>query len=62
MQDNLDRFEQKENQEQSWLNQLPICSVCGEPIQDETYVDIQGMLICNGCVRDYTVVGVDYGR
>lgn len=55
MQDNLDRFEQKEKQEQSWLNQLPICSVCDDPIQDETYVNIQGMLICNGCVGDYTV-------
>ena len=55
MQDNLDRFEQKEKQKQSWLNQLPICSVCGEPIQDETYADLAGMIVCNRCVRDYTI-------
>lgn len=35
-----------------WLESLPICSECGEPIQDDTCYEINGELICPDCLRD----------
>lgn len=39
---------------EQWLQTRPICSVCGERIEDEKAVKIKGAYICMGCVSDNT--------
>ncbi len=36
-----------------WLESLPICSECGEPIQDDMLYDFDGTLICQDCMREH---------
>jgi hypothetical protein len=31
---------------------LPVCGMCGFPIQDETCYVIQGTFFCNQCVKE----------
>lgn len=33
------------------LEKLPVCSECGEPIQDEHCYEINGELICEDCLN-----------
>lgn len=37
-----------------WLSRRPVCSLCGEPIQDEKAVRIKADYICMGCIEDHT--------
>lgn len=50
--DNYDLFEQHEAEQERWLAKLPICSECGEPIQDEDCYEINGELICPDCLKE----------
>ena len=34
------------------LERLPRCSECDKPIQDDYCYEINGELICEGCLRD----------
>ena len=37
--------------EERWLQSLPICSECGEPIQTEECYEINDELICPDCLE-----------
>ncbi len=50
--DNYDRFVQHEAEQEKWLASLPICSECGEHIQDEYCYEINGELICPDCLKE----------
>ena len=34
------------------LEKCPICSECGEYVQDDTYYDINGEVVCIECLND----------
>lgn len=34
---------------EDWLESLPKCSCCKEPIQDEEYIEVDGECYCNEC-------------
>lgn len=38
---------------QQWLDRLPKCACCRQPIQDYDYYEIEGVKICNYCLTDY---------
>lgn len=46
---------QREIDQEAWLNGLPRCSICGQPIQDEYYYEMGDELICESCMDDYKV-------
>lgn len=48
-------FAQWEMYQLEWLNGLPRCSICGQPIQDEYYYEMGDELICESCMDDYKV-------
>lgn len=52
MKDNLDFFREHEEEQEKKLQQLPRCSVCKEPIQDDYYFEIDDEILCEECLRD----------
>lgn len=44
----FDRWEDKRQEEE---DRLPVCEICGEPIQDDFLYDIEGTLICEECLN-----------
>ena len=42
-----------------WLTKRPICSECGEHIQDEYCYSIDGKYICHECLDDEYRVYID---
>lgn len=44
-----------EAQAERWLESLPVCSICGEPIQDEYYYELGDEKICESCMNDFRV-------
>ena len=46
-------FEEWEEKNCRWMESRPICDCCGEPIQEEFYYDIDGEMICDGCLLDF---------
>ena len=51
--DNYSRFEWQEAERERWLAKLPVCSECGEPIQDEFCYEINGEYICDSCMEEH---------
>lgn len=51
--DNYDQFLSNEARKQQWLDSLPKCDHCNEPIQDEKLIDFDGFLICPDCLKSY---------
>lgn len=49
MKDNYDLWEEHDAKQEAWLETLPVCSECGEPIQDEKLIDIDGELYHVAC-------------
>lgn len=45
-------FERYDRKQQSKLAMLPVCSECGEPIQDEYFYLINDENICEQCMKD----------
>lgn len=39
-----------DREQQRKLDRLPKCDICGEPIQDDTFIDYNGEYICEGCL------------
>lgn len=35
------------------MNMLPVCDICKEPIQDESYYSMFGNNICNRCMKGF---------
>lgn len=54
-----DRYEAERQEEE---DKLPICDVCGEPIQDEWVFELDdGTLVCGECLnREYRKPVEDY--
>ena len=46
-------FEKHDAEQERWLQSRPVCSECGEHIQDEELFDIDGDLVCEECLTDY---------
>lgn len=55
MKDNYDFWLEHDHEEQEWLDSLPICDECGEPIQTEHCYNINGNYICKECIERYRV-------
>lgn len=49
--DPLSDFDRYDRQQEEWLNSLPVCDCCGEPIQDDFCYEINGELICTDCLE-----------
>ena len=42
-------FDRHDREQAEWLEKLPVCCHCGEPIQSEDLFDIGGDLYCEEC-------------
>ncbi len=58
--DPLDAFNRRDAEEAEWLASLPVCDLCGEPIQDEYYYEIEGKEVCPECLNYHFRKEVDY--
>lgn len=48
-------------EQQSKLDRLPKCDICGEPILDEYFYNIDGTYICEECLKsEYRKCTDDY--
>lgn len=57
--DPLSDFDRYDRQQEEWLNSLPVCDCCGEPIQDDFCYGINGDLICEDCLDMHFRKAVD---
>ena len=48
--DPISDFALHDREEQKWLEKLPKCADCGEPIQDDHYYLINDEPICPNCL------------
>lgn len=44
-------FDSHDREQSEWLDTLPVCCRCGEPIQDEDLYDIDDNLYCEECMK-----------
>lgn len=51
--DPLEDFARHDLEQQSELDKLPKCDYCGHTITDEHLYDINGDVICEGCLKDH---------
>lgn len=51
--DNYDLWTLHDAEQQKRLAKLPVCCMCGEPIQDEYYFEIEDEIYCEKCLREY---------
>lgn len=47
-------FDRTEDEKQKWLESRPICSICGERIQETSALLLDGEWICDRCVMEHT--------
>ena len=52
MVDNYSLWESHDNENESRLENLPICDCCGEHIQQDTAVRINGCWFCDSCLDE----------
>ena len=43
-------FHRHDARQQAWIDTLPRCSECDEPIQDDACFFVNDELICDGCM------------
>lgn len=48
--DNYDLWEAHDREQARWLDSLPKCDYCNDPIQDDFYYEINGENICECCL------------
>ena len=54
-------FEAYDRQQEEQLERLPVCEICGEPIQDEHLYLINDEFVCEKClIRDFRKNTDDY--
>lgn len=59
--DPLADFAAHDDEQQEWEKKLPVCTDCGEPIQDDHYFLINDEPICTEClVSNYRKETSDY--
>jgi hypothetical protein len=49
--DNYDAWEEHQREQDERLENLPKCSECREPIQEDECYDFDGDLICEDCLK-----------
>ena len=52
MEDNYSRWEHHDAEQERWLDNLPECCLCNQPIQNERLFDIEGNLYHEECAED----------
>lgn len=50
--DPLADFDQWDREQQRELEKLPVCSECDKAIQDDTYYEFDGEIICHECLEN----------
>lgn len=59
--DVYDQWEARDREQAKWLEKLPVCEVCGHPIQDEHLYLINDEFICEEClIREFRKDASDY--
>ena len=54
-------YERHEAEQERRLAELPVCEICGEPIQDEHLFLINDEFVCTAClIRDFRKDTDDY--
>lgn len=48
-------YEQRSTEQEEALAPLPVCDICHEPIQEESYQCIADTKYCDSCLKDYEV-------
>lgn len=43
----------RDREHQQWLDRLPHCARCHQPIQDDDYYEIEEANICSDCLFEY---------
>lgn len=46
-------YDRYDREQQKWLDRLPKCDHCHEPIQDYNYYKIEEANICEECLTEY---------
>ena len=46
-----DDFDRLDREQAKWLESLPKCGICGEPIQDDHYYQINSDNVCPQCLE-----------
>lgn len=61
--DNYDAFLAHQAKQDAWLRKRPICEECDKPIQDDYLYDVDGMVLCEKCMKEqYRKDTEDYER
>lgn len=59
--DNYDQWKAHDREQTKRLEELPVCEICGEPIQDEHLYLINDEFVCPACLeRDFRKDTDDY--
>ena len=59
--DNYDLWEAHDRQQAKQLEELPVCEICGEPIQDDHLYLINDEFVCPDCLdREFKKRTDDY--
>lgn len=53
--DPYDDFLRRDEEQAEWLANRPVCEICGEPIQDESYHRLFEKNVCNRCLDDNVI-------
>ena len=48
MMDNYDLYMAHERDQERWLRSRPVCPACGEPIQEDYYIELDDGNLCQG--------------
>lgn len=50
--DPMDELHALESEDDKWLRRRPVCSICGEHIQDERAFHVGDDWYCDDCIRE----------
>lgn len=53
-------FNAQDAERYRWEMSRPICDICGEPIQEDTFFLVEEKKICESCMKDCSVYTEDY--
>lgn len=42
-----------QDEQERELSKLPVCTYCDNPIQEDTYFDINGECVCTECLNEH---------
>lgn len=48
-----DLWERHDREQEKWLDSLPVCDICGEPIQQEKAIYYNDQWVCRDCEHDF---------